>query len=219
MRMKTAVIAGASGLIGKELVQKLISSDQYELIYSISRKTSGVIHQKIREIVIDFDHPGELKFDAPIDDVFCTLGTTIKKAGSRENFKKVDYKYIIWLANVTELAGASQFLVVSSMGADPKSSIFYNQVKGETEEGLKKVGFDHLVILRPSLLLGKREEFRFAEKLSSYFMKAFNFMIPDNFKAIQGEKVAAYMLKMAKHSTEPVSIIESGEMLRFIPKN
>jgi len=213
--MKTVVIAGASGLIGKELVQKLINSDQYELIYNISRKSGGLVHPKIKEIVIDFDHLSEVKIDVPIDDVFCTLGTTIKKAGNRENFKKVDYQYIMELANVTKLAGASRFLVVSSMWADPKSAVFYNRVKGETEEGLKKVGFDQLVILRPSLLLGKREEFRFAEKLSSFFMKAMNFIIPDNYKAIHGEKVAAYMLKIAENSTEPVSIIESGEMLRF----
>ena len=169
--------------------------------------------------MIDFDHPGELKFDVPIDDVFCTLGTTIKKAGSRDDFKKVDYQYILWLANVTKSTGASRFLVVSSMGADSKSAVFYNKVKGETEEELKKIGLDHLVILRPSLLLGKREEFRFAETLSSVFMKALNFIIPDNYKAIPGEKVATYMLKMAVNSTQPVSIIESGEMLRFIPKD
>ena len=171
--MKTALIAGASGLIGSALINKLISSDQYQLIYSIPRNHSKIINPKLREIVTDFDHLSELKLDEPINDVFCTLGTTIKKAGSRKNFKKVDFQYILDLANLAKQAGASKFLVVSSMGANPKSAVFYNQVKGQTEEALKIIGFDQLVILRPSLLLGKRLEFRFAEKLSSIFMKAF----------------------------------------------
>lgn len=212
--MKTALIAGSSGLIGKQLIQKLIESDQYKLIYSISRKQSATADPKLKEIVTDFDHLSELKFDESVDDVFCTLGTTIKKAGSRQNFKKVDYRYIIDLANLTRQAGASKFIVVSSMGADPKSSIFYNQVKGMTENALKGVGFDHLIILRPSLLLGDRAEFRFGEKLSSVFMKVFKFMIPDKYKAIEGAKVAACMVKMAIQSTGPVSIVESGEILR-----
>ena len=213
--MKTALIAGASGLIGSALINKLISSDQYQLIYSITRNHSKIINPKLREIVTDFDHLSELKLDEPINDVFCTLGTTIKKAGSRKNFKKVDFQYILDLANLAKQAGASKFLVVSSMGANPKSAVFYNQVKGQTEEALKIIGFDQLVILRPSLLLGKRLEFRFAEKLSSIFMKAFNFIIPDNYKAIPGEKVADYMLQMARNSTKPVSVIASGEMLRL----
>jgi uncharacterized protein YbjT (DUF2867 family) len=212
--MKTALIAGSSGLIGKQLIQKLIESDQYKLIYSISRKQSATADPKLKEIVTDFDHLSELKFEESVDDVFCTLGTTIKKAGSRQNFKKVDYRYIIDLANLTRQAGASKFIVVSSMGADPKSSIFYNQVKGMTENALKGVGFDHLIILRPSLLLGDRAEFRFGEKLSSVFMKVFKFMIPDKYKAIEGAKVAACMVKMAIQSTGPVSIVESGEILR-----
>ena len=210
--MRTAILAGASGLIGRELVQKLIVSDDYRLIYIISRKKSGLVNEKIKEQVIDFDKISELKFDVPIDDVFCTLGTTMKQAGSRDNFKKVDFEYVVALANVGKKAGASKFLVISAMGADPKSSVFYNKVKGMTEEALTKVGFNQLVILRPSLLLGERSEIRIAERLSGFFMKALNFLIPDNYKAIKAEKVAGYMLKNALKSTGSVSIIKSGEM-------
>ena len=96
--MKTAIIAGASGLIGKELLQKLINSDQYHLIYVITRKTVGLADKKIRELVTDFENISQLRIEEPVDDVFCTLGSTIKKAGSRENFKKVDYEYIVSLA-------------------------------------------------------------------------------------------------------------------------
>ena len=210
--MRTAIVAGASGLIGGELIKKLIASDDFRLIYIISRKKSGFDHEKIKELVIDFNKIDQLKFDAPIDDVFCTLGTTMKKAGSRDNFKKVDFEYVVALANLGKKAGASRFLVISSMGADPKSSVFYNKIKGMTEEALTKIGFNQLVILRPSLLLGERSEMRIAERLSGFFMKALNFLIPDNYKAINAEKVATCMLKSALESTGNISIIKSGEM-------
>ena len=212
--MRTAIVAGASGLIGKELVQKLISSDQYRRIYVLSRKKSGLVNEKIEELVIDFEKINQLKFNEPVDDVFCTLGTTMKQAGSRDNFKKVDFEYVVALANLGKQAGASRFLVISAMGADSKSAVFYNKVKGMTEEALIKIGFKQLVIFRPSLLLGKRSEARFAERLSGAFMKTFNFLIPDNYKAIEAEKVAGRMLKMAINSAEAVLIVKSGEMQR-----
>lgn len=212
--MRTAILAGASGLIGKELVQKLINSDQYRLIYLLSRRKGEFTHEKIRELVIDFEKIDQLIFDEPVDDVFCTLGTTMKQAGSRDNFKKVDFEYVVALANLGKQSGATKFLVISAMGADSKSAIFYNKVKGMTEEALIKIGYDQLIIFRPSLLLGKRPEARFAERLSGVFMKTFNFLIPDNYKAIQAEKVADSMLKIAINSTASVLIVKSGEMLR-----
>ena len=212
--MKTAIVAGASGLIGKELVQKLISSDQYHRIYVVSRKKSGLVNEKVTELVIDFEKIDQLTFDEPVDDVFCTLGTTMKQAGSRDNFKKVDFEYVVALANLGKQSGASKFLVISAMGADSKSAVFYNKVKGLTEEALINIGFKQLVIFRPSLLLGERPEARFAERMSGVFMKTFNFLIPDNYKAIQAKKVAESMLNMAINSTESVLIVKSGEMQR-----
>lgn len=211
--MKTAIVAGASGLIGRELVQKLILSDHYRLIYILSRKKSGIVHEKIRELVIDFDKIGELKFDEPIDDIYCTLGTTMKQAGSRRNFKKVDYEYVVALADLGKKSGALKFLVISAMGANAKSPVFYNRVKGMTEEALKNIGYKELVILRPSLLLGERSETRTGEKLSGFIMKALNILIPDNYKAIPAEKVAGSMLKMALKTTGSVTVVKSGEML------
>ena len=212
--MKTAIVAGASGLIGKELVQKLISSDQYHRIYVVSRKKSGLVNEKVTELVIDFEKIDQLTFDEPVDDVFCTLGTTMKQAGSRDNFKKVDFEYVVALANLGKQSGASKFLVISAMGADSKSAVFYNKVKGLTEEALINIGFKQLVIFRPSLLLGERPEARFAERMSGVFMKTFNFLIPDNYKAIQAKKVAESMLNMAINSTESVLIVKSGDMQR-----
>ena len=210
--MRTAIVAGASGLIGRALVQKLINSDQYRLIYILSRRKSELINLKIKELVIDFENIDSLRFDVPIDDVFCTLGTTLKQAGSRANFKKVDYQYVVALAKLTKREGASKFLVISSMGANSKSAVFYNSVKGMTEDTLKTIGFKQLVILRPSLLQGKRTEIRFAEQVSLFIMRALNFLIPLNYKVIKAEKVADSMLKMAIESCAKVTVIKSGEM-------
>ena len=212
--MRTAIVAGATGLIGRELVRKLIASDEYRVIYLISRRESGLRHPKIKEVLTGFDLISQLNIAETIDDAFCTLGTTMKQAGSREQFKKVDYQYVLAFADFTKRLGVSKFLVISSMGADPKSGVFYNMVKGMTEEALKEMGFKNLVILRPSLLLGKRSESRFSEKIFGFIMKALNFLISDNYKAIPGEKVAAFMVKMARTSFDSVSIIKSGEILR-----
>ncbi|MEI6678068.1 MAG: NAD-dependent epimerase/dehydratase family protein [Mariniphaga sp.] len=212
--MKTAIIAGATGLIGKELLQKLVNSDQYNPIYVITRRTIGLDDKKIRELVTEFENISQLTFEVPVDDVFCTLGSTIRKAGSRENFKKVDYEYVVSLANLGKISGATKFIVVSATGANQKSTVFYNQVKGMTEETLKQIGFNELVILQPSLLLGKRPEFRLAEKIAAIFMKILNVLIPDNYKAVSAEKVAGCMVKMALQTNHPVSIIKSGEILK-----
>lgn len=210
--MRTAILAGASGLVGSELLPKLIDSDQYSLIYVLSRQNSGFANEKVREFEIDFDSLAALEFNEPIDDVFCTLGTTMKKAGNRDQFMKVDYGYVIALANLGKKCGATRFIYVSAMGADPDSSFFYNRVKGMTERALINMEFDQLVILRPSLLLGNRTEVRPAERISAFFMKAFNRLIPDNYKAIPAERVAQSMLQRALNNTQTVTIVRSGDM-------
>lgn len=211
--MKTALIAGATGLIGKELVQKVLKSGQYNLIYLIVRKPCGIVNVKIHEIIVDFEQVEQITLEYPVDEAFCTLGTTMKQAGSREKFSKVDLEYVLSFARFAKTSGAGKFLVISSMGANPKSSVFYNRIKGLAEEGLKNLGFKHLVILRPSLLLGKRPEPRLGERMGVIFMKAFNFLIPDNYKAIDSSHVAEKMLEMAGNSNKGVSIVESGEMI------
>ncbi len=211
--MKTALIAGATGLIGKELVQRMLQSDQYNLIYLISRKPCGIVHEKIHEIILDFEKIGQITLENPVDEAFCTLGTTMKQAGSREKFRKVDLEYVLSFATLAKTAGAGKFLVISSMGANSKSSVFYNSIKGLAEEGLKNLGFKHLVILHPSLLLGKRPEPRFTELLGTIVMKAFRFLIPDNYKAIEASRVAEKMLEMADKANEGVTVVESGEII------
>jgi uncharacterized protein YbjT (DUF2867 family) len=211
--MKTALIAGATGLIGKELVHKMLQSGQYNRIYLISRKPGGIVNEKIQEIIIDFEQIGKITLDNPVDEAFCTLGTTMKQAGSREKFRKVDLEYVTSFARLAKTSGAAKFLVISSMGANPKSAVFYNRIKGLAEEGLQNLGFKHLVILRPSLLLGKRPEPRLGEQMGAIFMKTFDFLIPDNYKTIEASRVAEKMLEMAGKAIEGVTVVESGEMI------
>lgn len=211
MRQKTALIIGASGLIGRHLLDLLLQDDFYSSVTSIGRRKLDLNHPKLHQKIVDFDSLKSLEFKA--NHIFCTLGTTIKKAGSQENFKKVDYQYPLETAEMSLENSAELFAIVTAMGADLKSMFFYNRVKGEIEESLKRLNYPHLGIFRPSMLLGERNENRIAEKIAQKLMKAINFMIPSNYKAIEGSKVAKAMLKYAKSPKEGLLEISSGQML------
>jgi len=129
-----------------------------------------------------------------VDDVFCCLGTTIKKAKSKEAFRAVDLEAPLLLAKISKELGAQKFILVSSLGANKNSSIFYNQVKGEVEEAIKQIGFGSFHILRPSLLLGPRQEERTGEDAAKFFYKVFGFLVPKKYQAIESIKVARAML-------------------------
>lgn len=161
-----ALIAGASGLIGSSLVQILLESDRYKTVVSVGRKPLDLQHPKLQNEVIDFDALPQVASSTQPTDVFCCLGTTIKKAGSQEAFKKVDYTYVLNLARYAEKIGARRFLVVSSVGANPEASVFYSRVKGEMERDVSQLSIPEIHIFRPSILLGKREEFRLGERIA-----------------------------------------------------
>lgn len=163
---KKAIIVGASGLIGKFCLSYLLMDKNYSEVIAVSRRPLPIKDSKLKNIVCDFDFLESYSNELIADDVFCCLGTTIKVAKTKENFKKVDLEYPLRLANISKKNGATKFLVVSAMGANKNSSIFYNQVKGELEEQLKTIGFKGLYIFRPSLLLGMRTEFRLGEKIA-----------------------------------------------------
>lgn len=163
---KKAVIIGASGLIGKFCLSYLLMDKNYSEVIAVSKRPLPIKDSKLKNIVCDFDFLESYSNELIADDVFCCLGTTIKVAKTKENFKKVDLEYPLRLANISKKNGATKFLVVSAMGANKNSSIFYNQVKGELEEQLKTIGFKGLYIFRPSLLLGMRTEFRLGEKIA-----------------------------------------------------
>lgn len=213
--MKTALIAGSTGLIGKKLLQIALDDPYYDVVKAISRKPLDIQHPKLRNIVADLNtltqHHNELK----ADDVFCCLGTTIKQAGSQEAFRKVDFEYPLALAKMTSNQGAKQFLIITALGSDAKSSIFYNRVKGEVEKAIEGIGFQSYHIFRPSLLLGDRTEKRAGEGAAMAVYKALGFLIPMKYKAIDSVKVAKGMLHFAKQNASGRFIHESKELQAF----
>ncbi|KPM47449.1 oxidoreductase [Jiulongibacter sediminis] len=211
MQKMTALIVGASGLVGRQLLHLLLVDDFYQSVTSVGRKQLDINHPKLKQEIVDFNNPDLSKIYA--DHIFCTLGTTIKKAGSQENFKKVDYQYPFETAKAGLNNGSELFAIVTAMGSDPKSMFFYNRVKGEVELSLKELNYDHLGIFRPSMLLGDRQESRLGEQIGQWVMKAIGFLIPANFKAIEAKKVANAMLKYAKSPKKGLSEISSGQML------
>lgn len=211
--MKTALIVGASGLIGKHLTQKLLTSNFYEKVSVIVRKPLNIIHPKLDQILMDFDNLDASKILA--DDIFCCLGTTMKQAGSKDAFYKVDFTYPLNFAKAGLANGAKQFLFVSSMGADEKSIVYYSRVKGEIERALSDLHYPTLLILRPSMLEGERENPRTGEKIGNVVMNFFAPLIPDKYKVIAGEKVAQAMLELAQRSFKNKNIFESDRLQNF----
>ncbi len=218
--MKTALVAGSTGLTGKALVKLLIENPEYHQVFLLVRQHSKVTDKKIREHLVDFNKLAEnLKTMPKVDDVFCCLGTTMKKAGSREAFRKVDYEYPLELAKWASNAGSGHFLCISAIGADPSSGIFYNRVKGETERDIGKLPIPAITFFRPSLLIGKREESRPMERLGIFLFSMFSFFFIGplkKYKGIKVEKVAAAMVRASGRELKGVAIVESGEMLNAI---
>jgi uncharacterized protein YbjT (DUF2867 family) len=207
-----AIIVGSSGLVGSSLVKQLDNDDVFTNIRALVRKKSGHSYKKVEEIEVDFNNlPEEVFVGAEI--VFCCLGTTIKKAASQEAFRKVDFEYPLGTAKIAKAKGVKCFIVVTAMGSDASSTVFYNRVKGQIENALTDLDFDRLGIFRPSLLLGERSETRIGERIGQIVMHFFQFLIPKNYKAIDGQKVATAMLRFAKQTEEKgKTVILSGEM-------
>lgn len=195
--MAVAILAGTTGLIGSQLLEMLLENPSYDRIIALSRKPILLEHPKLHNLVIDFDmlenHAEQLR----ADDVYCCLGTTIREAGSKEAFRKVDFDYPLSLAQIAHKQGAKQYLLVTAMGSDKGSSIFYNRVKGEIEEAIGQVGFASLHIFQPSMLLGLRKEKRAGETAGKVVMSALDFLIPKKYKAIESVKVAKAMMSIA----------------------
>jgi uncharacterized protein YbjT (DUF2867 family) len=213
--MKVALLAGGTGLIGSQLLKLLIADERYTKVKCLTRNKLPVEHEKISIIQTDGSNINDVADSLQADDVFCCLGTTIKKAKTKEAFKKIDFEYPLQLANLTKASGAKQFLLVSALGADAHSSVFYNQVKGEVEAAIEAVGFSAFHIFRPSLLLGPRAEERSAEDAAKIFFRLFGFLIPRKFKAIDSAKVANAMWQMAKKEESGKFVYESQSLQQF----
>ncbi|WP_224247028.1 NAD(P)H-binding protein [Hyalangium gracile] len=205
-------MAGASGLVGGFLLEELLQSPQYREVCSLGRRALPRQHPKLSQRTVDFARL-EAESLPSADDAFCCLGTTIKKAGSQEAFRAVDHDAVLAFARAARKAGARRFLLVSALGANPRSRIFYNRVKGEAEEDLKAVGFESLVLLRPSLLLGERAESRPGERAAMVVTKALGPLLrPFSGRPIEARTVARAMLTLAREAPGGTRVAMSGEL-------
>jgi len=209
---KTALIVGATGLTGGYCLRNLLKDDRYERITTLTRNPIPHQNPKLQTIQIDFD---QLSNEADLfaaNDVFCCLGTTIAKAGSRAAFRKVDFGYSLAIAEKALLTGAHSFSLISSMGANPNSRIFYSRVKGEIESAISNLGYNLVLIYRPSLLTGARSEVRFGEKIGEILMGLFNPVLIGSLKkyrSIPAETVALAMTNQVNVESAGSHIFES----------
>jgi uncharacterized protein YbjT (DUF2867 family) len=216
MNNRTALLAGATGLIGNEVLHLLLNDESYSSVIVITRKPLSINNPKAKNIVIDFDKLHELKLHIQnVDDVFCCLGTTMAIAGSKDAFYKVDFTYCFELAKVSLEMHAKQFLIISAMGANMKQGVFYNRVKGEIEMKLKEMPFESLKILQPSMLLGDRKEHRPGELGAKRLFKALAFIFVGplkKYKAIEASDVAKAMVNIAKTNANGIETFQSDKI-------
>tara|TARA_R110002110_G_scaffold79732_6_gene208057 strand:- start:384 stop:1067 length:684 start_codon:yes stop_codon:yes gene_type:complete len=201
---RTALVAGASGLVGGLLLKRLLAAPQYERVLAVTRRDLGTGHQKLRQITADFGAlDAALVGTGPMDDVFCALGTTIRKAGSEAAFRKVDHDCILAFGQAAKQAGAKRFLLISAVGANARSRVFYSRVKGETEEALTALGFPALDIFQPGLLLGARSERRPTEAAFIASMPLINPLLLGPAKIYRGISAAALAAAMIEAAKAP----------------
>jgi len=219
--VKTALIIGSTGLVGSHLLNLLLDSNDYLKVITFVKRDQGIKHQKLTQHIIDFDKPETYKELVVGDDFFCTIGTTIKKAGNKDAFRKVDFEYPRQFAAFALQNKVKQFLIISSLGADANSGNFYLKTKGEIQDFLKDCKFESVAVLQPSLLLGDRKEFRLGEKIGAFFMKILSFMFLGNlkkYKAIEAKTVAKAMLTIAQKNNSGFKIYESDVIQKIINK-
>ena len=210
--MKTALIIGSTGLIGSQLLNLLLDSNDYLKVITFVKRDTGIKHPKLTQHIIDFDKPETYKELVVGDDFFCTIGTTIKKAGSKKAFRKVDFEYPRQFAAFALQNKVQKYFIISSLDADANSGNFYLKTKGEIQDFLKDCNFESVTVLQPSLLLGNRTEFRLGEKVGAFFMKTLSFLFFGNlkkYKPIESETVAKALLKIAQTNNKGFKIYES----------
>jgi len=213
--MKKAILFGASGFIGTELLHELLNSNDYEQVTIVVRKPLNMQHPKLKTLVGDFNSLPQLKSDIVADDIFIALGTTKKNTPNEKEYYQIDHDYPVLAAKIAKMNGAKAVFVVSAIGANVNSTIFYTKTKGELERDIIALDFDHTHIFQPSMLLGNRNENRPMEKIG---IKLFTVLNPlffgglNKYKGIEGKNVAKAMNNAAKNNSEKVKIYQWSEM-------
>lgn len=206
---RSALVAGATGLVGSQLLARLLDDPAYGTVKVLGRRPPAVQHRQLRVVASDLKDLRSLGEQLAADDVFCCLGTTLRKAGSRAAFEDVDYRMVVDLARASHAAGAQQFLVVSSVGASAHSPAYYSRVKARMEDAVAQVGFEAVHILRPSLLLGARSEKRPGEALAQRLAPALSRLCVGplaRYRPVNAGEVAEALLGWALRGTPGVHI-------------
>ncbi|NLY95677.1 MAG: NAD(P)H-binding protein [Myxococcales bacterium] len=206
-------LVGATGLVGRATLEALLDRDEVARVTAFVRRPTGTRHAKLEERLVDFEALDAAFDDAERPDVAIScLGTTIKQAGTRERFRRVDHDYVLAFARAARAAGARRFLTVSSMGANARSLVFYSRVKGEVEDALAAMGFPAVTLARPSLLLGDRDDFRLGERLAAPFSK----LLPKRLAGIEGTTVARALVRLAlEESAGGTRVVPSDALARL----
>lgn len=214
MSHRKVLLAGASGLVGGHLLRVLLADDSVAEIHVVARRAPNITHPKLTLHVVDFRH---LPLLPPIDEVYLALGTTIRVAGSQQAFRAVDLDANLAVARTSVAAGARRVALVSAVGADARSRIFYNRVKGELEEALARLPLDALVIAQPSLLLGDRaalkQPVRMGEKIATWLSVLLKPLVPANYRPVEADAVARALLVTLPAARGTV-ILSSSELAR-----
>lgn len=201
---KTAIIIGATGLVGSKLLQQLLADKDFATVKIFVRRTTGINHPKLAEHIIDFDEFVGVRSQVTGDVLFSCLGTTLKQAGSKDKQFKVDFTYQYEFAQAASENGIQAYVLVSSASADADSMIFYTKIKGQLEDAIKKLDFDKTIIIQPSVLEGDRDNERMGEKISASIINGLGKILPflKKYRSISGEQVARAMIYYYKEDNE-----------------
>ena len=208
----TANVIGASGLVGKQLVKLLLENDNFEKVRIFVRRDSGLHHPKLEQQIIDFRNKETWQKHLTGDVLFSALGTTLKQAGSKEKEYEVDFTFNLNFGQTAKENGIENYVLVSSIGADAKSRIFYTRMKGELDETVAKIGFKNLAILRPSSLTGERKEKRMAEIISIPILHFLTRYVFKKYRPIKDKTVAAAMINAVLKPNFEKTIWEANEV-------
>ena len=215
---KIAIVIGATGLVGKQLIIQLLEHPSFSKVTILSRRSLNIENPKLEEVIIDFDKLNDYKSKITGGVLFSCMGTTIKKAKTKESQYRIDFTYQYQKAQIAADNGVPDYVLVSSSGANSNSSIFYSRIKGELEDAITSLSFKKVRILRPSILLGNRNEFRFGEQVGTVLMGFFTAIIPPlrKWRGIKDSEVAQAMIALSIDSNdERVMISELDEIFAY----
>ena len=213
--MKKAIIFGASGFVGSYLLTELLNNPDYEEVIAVVRKDLDIRHSKLKILIGDYYSLPDLKAKLIADDIFITLGSTKKKTPKLEEYYQVDHDYPVLAANLTKQNGATSVFLLTAIGTNPKSNVFYVRTKGEVERDIIALNFDHTHIFRPSMIMGNRKEKRLVEKNIMKIWSAINPLLvrkATKYRGITAQNIAKSMNNAAKNQIEKVRIYHWKEM-------